>query len=366
MTRWLVLIVLLATPATAHAGTVAREGTEIVYRSAPGEADDFTAQANPPDPETPIKLYFDAKDAPITPGPGCVQGGRYPECPLDGVTAIRVLAGDGDDKVVVLSRIPLIADLGPGEDEFTGRGAIVEASGGEGADVVHGELGGGTLDGGPGNDAVEVFIASTYTGPLVAAGGDGNDRISISGHAEPSITLSGGAGDDTITAQLFESDNGMAVFCGPGVDRTRLRLADNLLDGCAPALLGFDPSRVPRVFREGDLGAPARVEHRLPPPSRRRPRSGGGAGPWRREPAPGHVRDAHEDDQGRPPLAASRGQALCQRPHDHARRRAARGPVRLEAAMKRLIFLLVVLRRRSRTGGLDLAVIARRWCSSRG
>ena len=37
--RWLVLLALALTPASAQAGTIAREGTELVYRSAPGEAD---------------------------------------------------------------------------------------------------------------------------------------------------------------------------------------------------------------------------------------------------------------------------------------------------------------------------------------
>ena len=39
MRALLILALALLTPASAQAGTIAREGTELVYRSAPGEAD---------------------------------------------------------------------------------------------------------------------------------------------------------------------------------------------------------------------------------------------------------------------------------------------------------------------------------------
>jgi hypothetical protein len=261
---------LLALAAPAQAATVAREGTEIVYRSDPGEQDDFVGQVN--EDVTPNKLYFYERGAKFTLGAGCTRGKYYPECPLDGVTAIRVFAGDGDDNVNVLHDLPLFVDLGPGKDQFHGRASQLTLTAGDGDDLVDAEVGGGSIDLGPGTDRAPVWIASVFTGPLAVVGGDGDDALSITGHAERGIALSGGAGNDAISGDLYESTNGMDVSCGPGNDRTRLRLADRLGDGCAPLPTGFDPGRVARTFR-ATLPAPGQVEVIF----RRRP--GGGRRP---------------------------------------------------------------------------------------
>src|SRR5690349_15589211 len=92
-----VLTAALAVPASAQAATVGLEGTELVYRGGPGEVDDFVAQPGDPS-EAPAKLYFTERGARITAGPGCEQPRGTPVCSLAGVTAIRVLAGDGDDR----------------------------------------------------------------------------------------------------------------------------------------------------------------------------------------------------------------------------------------------------------------------------
>ena len=56
-------------------------------------------------------------------------------------------------------------------------------------------------------------------------------RSRLRGHAEPGIALSGGAGDDDIQTQIYESTTPMDVACGPGNDRTRVRLAERLGGG---------------------------------------------------------------------------------------------------------------------------------------
>jgi len=46
MRALLTLALVLLTPSSAQAGTIAREGTELVYRSAPGQSDDVFFQDN--------------------------------------------------------------------------------------------------------------------------------------------------------------------------------------------------------------------------------------------------------------------------------------------------------------------------------
>ncbi|MDA0182458.1 hypothetical protein OJ997_19270 [Solirubrobacter phytolaccae] len=267
------LVLLLLVPASAQAATLAREGAELVYRSAPGEADDVVVQ--PGDPSTaPNKLFIYENGRKLVLGPGCVQGVLYPECSSEGITGVRVLAGDGDDRIIVLGDLPVLVDLGPGDDKLTSRGPTVTATGGDGADELSGEMGAGTLDGGAGGDALETHLADgSPAGPLLVAGGEGQDRIHVDGHSRPGITLTGGSGNDRFTHFIYESDHGMDVSCGPGDDRTVLRLADRMGDGCAPNVTGFTPDEVSRRFREGTLPVPARVEIVF----RRRP--GGGSRP---------------------------------------------------------------------------------------
>ena len=217
-------------------------------------------------------MFFYENGKKLTLGAGCVKGKWYPECSTDGITAFRVFAGDGNDKVRVLLRLPVVVDLGEGDDDYGGRALALTITGGEGKDHIDAEVGGGTMDLGPGDDTGIVAIASVFTGPLSVAGGDGNDDLSVWGHAEPGISLSGGAGDDDIATQIYESTTGMDIACGPGNDRTRVRLADRLGEGCAPTVTGFNPARVSRAFTAA-LTAPATVEVVF----RRRP--GGGRRP---------------------------------------------------------------------------------------
>lgn len=263
------LATMLLMPAPARAATVGLEGTELVYRGGPGEVDDFVAQPGDPS-EVPARLWFTVRGGPITAGPGCERRGGSPVCSLAGVTAIRVLAGDGDDRPWVLSDIPVAIDLGPGDDDFRGRASVLTLTAGEGNDLVDAETGGGTLDLGPGDDRAPVSTASVYAGPLHVEGGDGDDTIDLSGHAERGISLSGGAGDDAIVEDLYEAAPGIDVACGPGADRTRLRQSDRTGDGCAARANVASPRSVSLDFREGGVTGPATVSVTL----RRRPGNG--------------------------------------------------------------------------------------------
>ncbi|MBE2314710.1 hypothetical protein DVA67_001895 [Solirubrobacter sp. CPCC 204708] len=80
MSALLAIVALLALAPAAHAGTLGREGSELVFRAAPGADDAFFATA-----ENGV-LRFTGDD--VTPGEGC--GGREVTCALDGVTAIRL------------------------------------------------------------------------------------------------------------------------------------------------------------------------------------------------------------------------------------------------------------------------------------
>ena len=62
------------------------------------------------------------RDLGLVPGAGCERATERVRCQLANATAVRVLAGDGDDSVIViLDDLPAVVDLGPGEDTFRGR-----------------------------------------------------------------------------------------------------------------------------------------------------------------------------------------------------------------------------------------------------
>ncbi len=270
MRALLIVALVLLLPGTAHAGKVGLEGTEIVYRSAPGQEDLFEAQ------EAAGVLTFQSREGGalrVTPGAGCARASGRVRCPLAGVTAVRILAGDSDDlPVATVATVPLVVDLGTGDDDFDGRAPTLTVSAGEGTDRVGYEGLGGALDMGPGEDSVEIELAERFVGPLTVEGGEGRDLMAVYGTSKPGISLSGGAGDDEILIQTAPRGPGIDIACGPGDDAVQLRLADRPGDGCAPHVAVGAPQAVSRVFRSATLGAPASgtVEfHRDPGPGRR-------------------------------------------------------------------------------------------------
>ncbi|MDA0182457.1 hypothetical protein OJ997_19265 [Solirubrobacter phytolaccae] len=246
------LALLAATAALAPTATVGREGTELVYRGASGVKDRVTLVVV----RDAIQV-FDADDpnTRIAPGAGCKRGRDAVECPVAGITTVRVHAGDGNDLVAVQLEQPLIVDLGPGDDEFGGDAPSLALTGGDGDDEANFGAKTGAIDMGPGNDIADAMTAD-LTGPLTLAGGDGNDRLFIFGETGPGTAMSGGSGDDWFTVQAGEGP-GADIGCGEGADRIVAELADRPGAGCGPYLAGITPGTVSRTFREGALTAPA-------------------------------------------------------------------------------------------------------------
>lgn len=223
----LILVIALLTPASAHAGTIAREGSEVVYRSAPGEADRLNVEGG----ERTI-----VAEGTVTAGAGCRPGDAVAYCPAEGVTVVRVLAGDGDDEIIVLGG-KVIADLGAGDDEFAAgtRNTVV--------------------DGGLGDDELTLLAEYGASGPQHAEGGEGDDELGVVGR-HGALTLSGGPGHDRFTTE-GQGAPGIALACGPGDDAYTVGPLDRPGDGCAPFLAGITAGTVSRAFQEGALTAAA-------------------------------------------------------------------------------------------------------------
>lgn len=252
-----VLLLALAVPASAHAGTVGLEGTELVYRSAPGEKDDFEGEV-----EDGVLIFgapFEAP-VPITPGAGCVFATPYVRCPLAGVTGIRLLTGDGDDDSMLHDApVPVVVELGPGDDTFSGSGESTPSlviTAGEGNDQASHAARSGTVDLGPGDDRAQLVVYEQSAGPVAVEGGDGDDQLFSDGHSRPGVTLSGGRGNDRIQVDNWDAGPGLDIACGTGNDSTRLRLSDRPGDGCAGGLTPASTRTVSRRFA-ATLSAPA-------------------------------------------------------------------------------------------------------------
>ena len=160
----------------------------------------------------------------------------------------------------------------------------------DGADYAESSASAGTLDMGPGDDEVDLAIEDQFTGPLAVIGGDGDDGISVFGESRPGISVSGDAGDDDITVQTFRGRPGVDIACGPGNDRTSLRLSDRPGDGCAAHPAVRATRRVSRAFEVGlSAAATVSVTFRRRPGNGRRPAetiargsfTAGAAGPLR-------------------------------------------------------------------------------------
>lgn len=113
------------------------------------------------------------------------------------VKKLRVLAGAGNDSVVIGPAIPSRISGGPGNDQLTASKAADSIDGGDADDAINGRGGDDTLVGGVGDDNL-VGLAGNDS----MLGGDGRDNLSggggndlLNGEAQ-SDTVSGGAGTD--------------------------------------------------------------------------------------------------------------------------------------------------------------------------
>lgn len=240
-----VLVASLALPASAPAGVVGLEGTQLVFRADAGERvrliSGFDAR----------EMYFFHGQG-VRPGPACVAVKDGAQCPPAGVTGVAILTGDADDTVAYWGGGPVSMALGAGNDSFHGQAEAV------------------TADGGPGDD-----LGLVEGMQLSAVGGEGDDelRLHTSDGSRGPLALDGGAGDDVLvvrhqglrtTFPRSESPErapragSVAIACGAGADRWMAGPRDVPGGGCAPHVTGITPDTVSRVFREGTLTGRAR------------------------------------------------------------------------------------------------------------
>ena len=173
----------------AQAAAVSVQGSTLTYRAAAGEVNSVRIN---PFPELGETWVYEQG---LTPGPGCEY--YSPGVPDNIVrcsfaTVWQVDTGDMDDVPVTYGgEAKLSLQLGPGNDSAR----IADVNGPTSDDVV---------DGGPGNDDLDL-------GDATALGGDGADKLyGRSSHAD------GGPGNDDILL----GGNGVGVG-GPGNDTLR-------------------------------------------------------------------------------------------------------------------------------------------------
>lgn len=237
------VLALLALPATAQAGVVGLEGTQLVFRADPGERvvliSGFDARK---------RLFFDAKG--LRPGPGCAAAADGDvQCHPDGVTGVAIVTGDGDDTVAYWGALPVTLALGGGDDRFHAQSQAVAVDAGPGADRgIVDSAPRVTLAGGDGDDRLDLYVGDRYRGPMALDGGAGNDVLTLR-HDGPYAALPGGLRPGMAAP--------VAIVCGPGADRWTAGPYDLPGDGCAPALSGITTKTVSRPFRDGTRTARA-------------------------------------------------------------------------------------------------------------
>jgi hypothetical protein len=246
-----VFVLLLAVPAPASAGTLALEGTELVFR---GDAAENRLTIEP----APDSFLVRVRAGTLAAGAGCaaVDAGRV-RCRSAGVTGLRLLGGDGDDSFVVGGPQPLIADLGAGDDTLVSEPGqtSVSVAAGPGKDLVEvQEAQSASVTADAGNDTVVAGAAEGATGPFTVLAGPGHDQVSLI-NRRVSMTLDGGDGDDRIHAPGPGAP--LTIVCGAGKDVWRGRPRDRIGDGCAPTLSPISTRTVSRAFRGGSLTAAA-------------------------------------------------------------------------------------------------------------
>ena len=182
MRRLLVLSTLLSLSITcgAQAATLGKARGDLVYSAAPGEVNapeiTYDRQARRftlADPGATLEVS----------GP-CTLAGATATCPAGRYTTLDVLLGDGDDGLTFTGSDPI--------DEYLL----------------------GNVDGGPGNDVLEVTAFGVK-------GGEGNDRVT---NHSAYYDVEGGEGDDILTGAS-------EILGGPGADTLRGTGEDQLLSG---------------------------------------------------------------------------------------------------------------------------------------
>lgn len=204
----LVMFVLLVAPPPAMAASHASvENGVLTVVASPGEENWIGLSYMPQVPGGPPPAFSvgDSR-AGETAGPGCTTNAG---CEAEGVTEIRILAGDGADRVTLTetsgSPVPIHVFGGDGDDRL-------EATQNASSTNLHGEAGDDRLGGGESDDVV--------------TGGPGNDDLT---GGEGRNRVEGGDGDDVIHSAGEEGDQ---MSCGAGQDRVFRKLTDTWTPDC--------------------------------------------------------------------------------------------------------------------------------------
>jgi Ca2+-binding RTX toxin-like protein len=169
----------LAAPAAAHAASVSVSNGVLTYTAQAGAINNVAVAQTDPDTVTVTRLTADTDL--FGGGAGCTLANNVDTC--NGVSSVRVDAGDGNDSISAagLATIPATLMGGAGSDTLTGGAGDDSIDGGADNDVLNGGPGDDTLGG---DDGADVFN-----------GGDGIDTVTYGSRATPSYSIDGVAND---------------------------------------------------------------------------------------------------------------------------------------------------------------------------
>ena len=189
----------IGAPAVANAAVVVSiESGALTIVGTPDDDDISigTAGGNALGPTTDVS----ASGADIQAGPGCQGFGQQNGpandnsvfCPTNNFSSISLTLGDGDDEIDTGGSLPVTADGGAGDDEITT---------GRGPDVVQG---------GPGDDVIDVD-QNTASGTVSDVdGGTDDDEIRI-GNDSRDTDVSGGGGSDTASYRFASGPRNVSL-----------------------------------------------------------------------------------------------------------------------------------------------------------
>jgi Ca2+-binding RTX toxin-like protein len=181
----LAILVLLALPASALAGTASYDGATLRFTAAPGEVNYLTLKTTTSCAglAAPCLSVADSPSYPLVAPPGCVADDFLGiRCPLPESVVLDL--GDGIDWLSDWDG-PSVVHGGPDGDVIRGNDGNDVLEGDDGRDVLIGGPGDDVVSGGPGGDVLESYMSGLgLDGPISPADTAGAD------------TLRGGADND--------------------------------------------------------------------------------------------------------------------------------------------------------------------------
>ena len=294
------LAACLVLPAQASATSVTVGSGKLTVAGGPGEVNDVLLhQEGGEGGASAVYVRESGAGAVLTVGTGC-QSVAANEVRCNGVNAITVNGGEGDDKVVNETWKPATLDGGRGDDVLYGGAGVDSIDGHDGADTLSGGFGGDDLHGGAQEDTVVYGYAwyrvtadiddvaddggfaesdNVRTDVENLTGGRGADRLTgdkdsnaISG-AEGDDELTGAAGDDALVGgtgrdNLSAGDGADSLnaldgavdnaACGSGRDSIVADTGDSLASDCETSALTTVMAPPP----PGQAALPVRIAHK--------------------------------------------------------------------------------------------------------